>query len=569
MDKPVVVVGGGPAGSTAALCLRRLGREVVLLEREEFPRYRIGESLLPGTLSILHRLELMDRVKAADFPIKRAATFLWGNNHRPWSFTFNTPDTAPWVYGYSYQVTRAEYDKILLDAAVERGADVRIGVSVTGVDGGIDGEPAVVHWKNGSSSGSIEASYVFDASGSAGVIAKKLDVRKYDPYYKNLATWSYYKGGKRYKGDLDGNIFSVSFKDGWMWIIPLKDDTYSVGVVTGTEKAARMKEVGPEAFFEESVESCEFARDLLADAERTEDVRVVRDWAYSADEFARGKFFLCGDSGAFIDPLFSQGVHLATLSAMNAAAAVDHLLDNPDEADHVIDWYNGTYQEAYDRYHRFLSAFYANCNEEDSEFWDNRRLAAGGDHRFEGRDWYKGLAGQDSSNEEAIAMVQESADILTELWDHGSETLTDEFDETQLSLRRVRWFAEVVKLFRTMTTMKWTGDEVRLMPSFRVGRHDFKLAVEHYLGNAEGEFEAVQPTTEEHRAIFASLAENPMSYTELTKALRSIDGRQAAVRLVHRLVESGHLKGYDADGNQVRPPAPPRFGGVGHDDDLS
>jgi len=117
---PVIVVGGGPAGSVAALCLRKLGCDVVVFEREKFPRYRLGESLLPGTMSILNRLGVMDRVEAASFVRKSAATFIWGPEQAPWTFTFATPRTAPWIYDHAYQVTRAEYDQILLDAARER-----------------------------------------------------------------------------------------------------------------------------------------------------------------------------------------------------------------------------------------------------------------------------------------------------------------------------------------------------------------------------------------------------------------------------------------------------------------
>src|SRR3954470_19282669 len=123
-QRQVVIAGGGPAGSVAALCLRKLGREVTLLERQPFPRYRIGESLLPGTISILSRLGLAELIAAANFPKKRAATFVWGDDRPPWTFPFATPKALPWVFDHAYQVNRAEFDKILLDAAAERGAEV-------------------------------------------------------------------------------------------------------------------------------------------------------------------------------------------------------------------------------------------------------------------------------------------------------------------------------------------------------------------------------------------------------------------------------------------------------------
>src|ERR1700694_4162065 len=151
--KPVAIIGGGPAGSVTALCLNKLGIESVVFEKLKFPRYRIGESLLPGTISILSRLGLGERIQAANFPKKRAATFIWGGGVPPWSFTFATPKTAPWVFDHAYQVTRAEFDKILLDAVRERGTQVNELHEVTDVEIGVNGTPARVHWKSEESKG--------------------------------------------------------------------------------------------------------------------------------------------------------------------------------------------------------------------------------------------------------------------------------------------------------------------------------------------------------------------------------------------------------------------------------
>ncbi len=184
---PVVVAGGGPAGSVAALCLRKLGHDVVVFEREKFPRYRLGESLLPGTMSILTRLGVMDRIHAANFIRKRAATFIWGEEQAPWTFTFATPKTTPWVYDYAYHVTRAEYDQILLDSARERGTDVREEHEVTDIRMDGNGGPVAVKWKNGESSGTLEGDFIIDASGSRGIVARKLKMRRFDQYFQNLA----------------------------------------------------------------------------------------------------------------------------------------------------------------------------------------------------------------------------------------------------------------------------------------------------------------------------------------------------------------------------------------------
>ncbi|MGH7712433.1 MAG: NAD(P)/FAD-dependent oxidoreductase, partial [Gemmatimonadaceae bacterium] len=325
--KPVVIAGGGPAGSVAALCLRKLGHEVVLFERYKFPRYRIGESLLPGTMSILTRLGVADKVIAANFTKKRAATFIWGGGRPPWSFTFATPKTAPWTFDHSYQVTRAEFDHILLQAAAERGADVREQHEITEFELGDGNSPVQLQWKNGDRSGAVETDFFIDATGASALIGRKYNLRQWDEYYRNTAVWWYWRGGKRYKGDLEGNIFSVSYENGWMWIIPLKDDVYSVGVVTDVSANEKIRAMGPEAFYLGEIAKCPLATEILATATPTDELRVLREWSYDSKHLSMGRAFMCGDSGCFIDPLFSQGVHLATYSGMMAAAAIDYLYD--------------------------------------------------------------------------------------------------------------------------------------------------------------------------------------------------------------------------------------------------
>ena len=565
----IAIIGGGPGGSVAALCLRKLGHEPVLFEREAFPRYRIGESLLPGTISILSRLGLAEEIEAAGFPKKRAATFLWGEGERPWSFTFSTPKIAPWVYDHAYQVTRAEFDKILLDAAVERGVDVRLETRVTDVDAGGPDRRAVVSWQNGEASGEDEFDYVIDASGANSILARKHKLRKWDDYYKNMALWSYYRGGKRYKGDLEGNIFTVAFRDGWIWLIPQKDDMYSVGVVTGVEFNPRMKEIGPEKFYEQCIASCEFVADTLADAERVEEVRAVRDWAYRTDSPTVGRAFLCGDSACFIDPLFSQGVHLAAYSARMAAASIDYLSNGgADEADQVKDWFEDAYLRAYDRYHRFLSAFYFHCPEPDSTFWSNRRIKGADDERFADQEWFTALAGRDQ--EAVIEDLEGRAQTLRELWDHQDDELTEEFDETRLSLRRVRWAADLMRTMRGLREVRWTSDEVRLLDYYAVHPTTFELQKHQFIGDEQGRWMDGLPLREAHREVFAGLADEVVSHDELVARLDEIpDNPASGERIVHRLFEDGFLQGYDDDGEPVQVEIAMRFGGVGGDDELT
>jgi flavin-dependent dehydrogenase len=568
--KPIVIAGGGPGGSAAALCLRKLGHDVIVLEKLKFPRYRIGESLLPGTMSILTRLGVYDKVQAAAFTVKRSATFIWGGGRPPWSFYFATPKTAPWVFDHALQVTRAEYDKILLDAAAERGADVRELHEVTDIALPSNGGPTVVKWKNGSSEGAIETDWVIDASGQRGIIAQQLNLRQWDKYYRNMAVWSYFKGGKRFKGDLEGNIFSVTFKEGWFWIIPLKDDTYSVGAVTGVEANERIREIGPQAFYEECLKQCPLAMEILESATQSDEVRVLREWSYQAKTLSRGPAFLCGDAACFIDPLFSQGVHLATYSGMLSAAAIDHLHEHPEDADEVHAWYEKSYREAYLRYHKFVAGFYA-CNEEpESRFWGSRKIEGAKDQRFEGKEWFTALSGQNvEAGAAGVDELEQGASTLAYLWQHGTKEINDEYDDSELSKRRVLWANQLLKQFQSLSAIHWASNEVRLVPSFRVGQMSFKLERQHFIGDEHGRTMRAYALSDEHRTVLESLKTQPLSFKELTERLKGLPGQGTPLQIVGRLFEEHFLYGFDKAGTQVKIQSALRFGGVGAEDDIS
>lgn len=572
--KPVVIIGGGPAGTSAALCLRKLGHEVRLFEKQKFPRYRLGESLLPGTLSILTRLGVADKVNEAGFVRKNAATFIWGGGRPPWSFTFGTPKTAPWVYDHSLQVTRAEYDHILLKAAAEHGAEVREEVEVSDVqlNESNDGTPSVVTWTAADgSTGTVEADFVIDASGLRGSLSQKLTTRQWDKYYRNMAVWSYWKGGKRYKGDLEGNIFSVTFKEGWFWIIPLKDDVYSVGAVTAMENNEKIREMGPQAFYLSCIEQCDLAKEILATATQCDEVRVLREWSYEAKETSHHPAFFCGDAACFIDPLFSSGVHLATYSGMLAAAAIDHLYRHPEDKDEIHAWYQQSYREAYQRYHRFVAAFYA-CNEEpDSVFWRNRKIEGAKDARFDGKAWFQTLTGETLHEDAAgIEEVQRGAETLATLWSHGTKEISDEYDGSELAHRRLLYANELFKSFQSMKSIRWTGKEVRLVSQWRVHPTSFQLERQYFLGNETGKVMRAYPLTEAHRALFAELQSEPMTFEELHDRLKEIPGGVGSpMQIIGRLYEEHFIKGYDASGQFVPIRSALRFGGVGSEDDIS
>lgn len=568
--RPVVIAGGGPAGSVAALCLRKLGHEVVLFERQKFPRYRIGESLLPGTMSILTRLGVADKVIAANFTKKRAATFIWGGGRPPWSFTFATPKTAPWTFDHSYQVTRAEFDQILLNSAIERGADVRELTEVSEFELGDGTGPVQLTWKNGDRSGTLETDFLIDATGASALVGRKYNLRQWDQYYRNTAVWGYFKGGKRFKGDLEGNIFSVSFEEGWMWIIPLKDDVYSVGVVTDVTANEKIREMGPEAFYLSRLKMCPLAMEILETAQQIDEVRVLREWSYDSKQLSMGRAFMCGDSGCFIDPLFSQGVHLATYSGMMAAAAIDYLYDHPEDTAEVHEWYDRSYRAAYQRYHKFLAGFYS-CNGHESPFWRGRRIAGASDQRFAGKDWFQTMTGQNiDAGAEGTRELEEGAAMLATLWQHRSGEVNDNFDEAELQSRRLKWGNDLLRQYQSMASVRWRTNEVRLVRTFKVHPTTFKLERQTFIGTEDGRAMTSHVLTEDHRKLFDSLRTQPLSYNQLTDRLKQIGGGQAtAFEVTRRLFEAGFLEGRDSSGEVVRLQNVLRFGGVGADDDIS
>nr|BFE50783.1 hypothetical protein GCM10017745_42100 [Saccharothrix mutabilis subsp. capreolus] len=233
IETDVVVVGGGPCGSTVATLVAGQGHRVVLLEKERFPRYQIGESLLPSTVQgICRLLGVSDELEAAGFPLKRGGTFRWGVNPEPWTFAFGISPKFAGTASTAYQVERMKFDQILLDNARRKGVDVREEHAVNDVleeDGRVCGVTCT------DASGvrrEIRAKYVVDASGNTSRIHVKVGgKRQYSEFFRNIALFGYFLGGKRMPEPVSGNILAVAFEHGWFWYIPLSDELTSVGVV--------------------------------------------------------------------------------------------------------------------------------------------------------------------------------------------------------------------------------------------------------------------------------------------------------------------------------------------------
>lgn len=396
----VIVVGGGPGGSSVSTMLAQAGRKVLLLERERFPRYHIGESLLSGSTELLKKLDVVEKMESAKYVKKFGVTWIWGAGRTPWTVYFKDALATP--YDFGYQVDRASFDKMLLDNAREHAVTVMEESSVTSLcrDNG-----RVVGVEYSSPSGSKQRAssrWVVDASGQTNFITKQVAQKLWDEKLKNMALWSYWKGAVRPEGIDSGNTFLPTFKDGWWWFIPLRDEITSVGVVLDKRNYAAAKERGLDDYYLEAIDSTRELKERLSPAKMVDDLRVTMDWSYSYDSFHGPGYAAVGDAACFIDPLLSTGVHLAMLSGYLCAAAINTvLMGNSKDETSIMDFYQEQYSREFRRMKEQIYFLYGGHRSPDSYFWHARRaidipgaqpkaafasLIAGA---FEHRSWYR------------------------------------------------------------------------------------------------------------------------------------------------------------------------------------
>ncbi|HEX6497443.1 MAG TPA: NAD(P)/FAD-dependent oxidoreductase [Micromonosporaceae bacterium] len=370
----VLVIGGGPAGATAAGLLSKEGLEVTLVERDHFPRYHIGESILPSCQPIFELLGAWEKVLEHGFQPKNGAYFFWGPEE--WEVVFSQEDEPP----KAFQVVRAEFDKLLLDHAASLGVDVNQGTTVRDLE--FDGDrPVAANWvstDDPSRSGRIEFDYLIDASGRAGVLANRyLKNREFHSIFRNVATWSYWKDVQSLDRGPGGAIGVFSVPDGWFWAIPLHDGTTSIGYVTSRDNFnKRRNDIGSiDALYHEAIKESEPTTKMLTGATQVADVKVEQDYSYAAESFAGPGYFMSGDAACFLDPLLSTGVHLATYSAMLAAASVVAIERDGIDEERVRQFYGTVYRDSYQRMLLLVSTFYQSYRGKEHHFYTAQRLS--------------------------------------------------------------------------------------------------------------------------------------------------------------------------------------------------
>lgn len=314
----LLVVGGGPCGSCAAATARQHGLRTLVVERAAFPRFRIGESLLPAGNRVLEEIGVWPKVQAAGFIPKFGAEFHRSSGGGEKKVVF-ADGLVPGLES-TFQVERARFDSLLLDHARELGAEVRMQTTVKGVRTADDGHEVRLAGPAGETT--VTASWVIDATGRESSLALE-QKQALDPavFPKRMAIFSHFHGVPRAPGREAGNILIVRLDDGWFWIIPIDPERTSVGLVVPVA-SFRAAALEPERFFENAIAGSPKLRELLGRAQPAMNYQVASDYSYFRQELARERLVLAGDAAGFFDPVFSSGVYLATMSGRQAALLV-------------------------------------------------------------------------------------------------------------------------------------------------------------------------------------------------------------------------------------------------------
>jgi geranylgeranyl reductase family protein len=356
----VIVMGGGPAGSTVASILAREGRKVVLFEKEQFPRHHIGESLMTDTYWTFQRMGFLEKLKQSEFVVKYSVQFAnsLGRESRPfYFFEANHHESA-----VTWQVTRAVFDQMLIEHAQEQGATVYQKTPVKRVL--FDGTQACgveAQMQDGSVQ-QFNAQVVVDATGQSAMLSNKFQWRVRDPKLRKAVLYSYFKGALR-EPDLNGGATLVlrtqPGSGGWFWYIPLENDITSVGIVADPDYLVKDRGKDLAKIFHEEVEKCESCRRRVAGSERVDKIYSILDYSYRSKQCAGDGFILIGDAYGFLDPIYSSGVLLALKMAELAADAIHDAFNNNDFSGARLGQFQSKLDNGIESMRKLVHAFYS------------------------------------------------------------------------------------------------------------------------------------------------------------------------------------------------------------------
>ena len=355
----VIVMGGGPAGSSVAGILAREGRQVIIFEKEIFPRHHIGESLMTDTYWTFRRLGVLDKLKQSPFVRKYSVQFAnaAGKESRPFYFF----EAVHHESAVTWQITRAQFDHLLIDHAAEQGAVVHQGVLVKQVL--FEGDQAVgveVQMQDGTRE-KFFAKVIVDATGQAAMLSNKFRWRVRDPKLKKAVLYSYFKDAHR-EPDLNGGATLVLRTEpgsgGWFWYIPLENDITSVGIVADPNYLLKNRGQDLAKIFNEEIEKCESVRRRVEPGTRVDKIYSILDYSYRSKQNAGNGFILIGDAYGFLDPIYSSGVLLALKMAELAADAIHDAFNHDDFSAARLGQYQAKLDRGIESMRKLVYAFY-------------------------------------------------------------------------------------------------------------------------------------------------------------------------------------------------------------------
>jgi flavin-dependent dehydrogenase len=345
----IVIVGGGPAGSTAGTLLTQKGWNVAILEKEKFPRFKIGESLLPGSLRTFERMGVKEKIDRADVIVKHGGKIISACGTRANRFLF--ADAFRCKYPTSYQVERSMFDQLLLDHASESGCRVSQGCEVTDVTFDEDGVNVRTRDRL------LEARFVIDCSGRNSLIGTRFKLRRNYTQLRKFSLYAHFEEVDREPG-IDGTLTKmIRGRDRWIWIIPITAKKTSIGVVLDTQAFKRMK-LSPEEAFRRILAENPKVTELMSRARRVSEVYATGDYSFRNKRFTGDRWVLAGDAAGFIDPVWSSGVFIATLSGEKAADMLDRVLRRPERRAAEFARYERQVGRVMDLYLRFVTSWY-------------------------------------------------------------------------------------------------------------------------------------------------------------------------------------------------------------------